>query len=356
LRITVLYGGTSVERDVSLVSGRSVGLALEDRGHDVLLVDPLNGGEAVAPSEATPSGIGGEPPVIRREAGGAIRAAGSPAVREADVVFVMLHGGTGEDGTVQGLLELAGKPYTGSGVLACALAMDKRASKILFEMAGVPTPPWRVLSSEARRPPEARGGSPSLPEDRDLDGAPDVVDALGGFPLIVKPNDQGSTVGLTLVRDERALGPAVDIAARYSRQVLVEAFVPGRELTVTVLGGEALPVVEIAPMGGLYDYESKYGSGMSEYTCPALLSDEETESLKDHALAAFAALGCRGYARVDFRLTPEHDPYCLEVNTVPGMTELSLVPMAAAADGITFGELVERIAFMALEREERVSR
>jgi len=350
VRIAVLYGGTSAERDVSLVSGRAVGLALAERGHDVLLVDPAEGDTPIGAREAAAAAvIDPDPPAVRHESGSAIAAVQSEAVMSAEVVFVMLHGGTGEDGTIQGLLELAGKRYTGSGVLASALAMDKRASKVVLKEVYVPTPKWRVVTSERTLAAGARGGSPTFSVDLDIDEAAGAVEELGGYPIVVKPNDQGSTVGLTIVKDEQQLAPAVKLAAEYSRHVLLETYIPGRELTVAVLGGEALPVVEIAPKSGFYDYESKYGKDMSVYTCPAEIPALLADQLKAGALTAFAALGCRGYARVDYRLSPAGKPYCLEANTVPGMTELSLVPMAAAAVGIGFGELVERIATMALE-------
>ena len=350
VRIAILYGGTSAERDVSLVSGRAVGLALTERGHDVLLVDPAEGDTPIGAREAAAAAvISPDPPAARHETGSAIAAVQSEAVRSADVVFIMLHGGTGEDGTIQGLLELAGKKYTGSGVLASALAMDKRASKVVMQEVYVPTPQWRVVTFERNLPPEARGGSPSFPSDFDVDGAAGAVSELGGYPVVVKPNDQGSTVGLTIVNDEQRLAPAIKLAGEYSRHVLLETYIPGRELTVAVLGGEALPVVEIAPKSGFYDYESKYGENMSVYTCPAEIPALLSDQLKAGALTVFAALGCRGYARIDYRLSPAGKPYCLEANTVPGMTELSLVPMAAAAVGIDFGELAERIAVMAAE-------
>jgi D-alanine-D-alanine ligase len=346
----VLYGGTSAERDVSLVSGRAVGLALAERGHDVLLVDPAEGDTPIGAREAAAAAvINPDPPAVRHETGSAIAAVRGEAVRSADVVFIMLHGGTGEDGTIQGLLELAGKKYTGSGVLASALAMDKRASKVMFEEVYVPTPQWRVVTFERALPPDARGGAPTFPADFDVDAAADAVSELGGYPVVVKPNDQGSTVGLTVVEDEQQLAPAVKLAGEYSRHALLETYIPGRELTVAVLGGEALPIVEIAPKGGLYDYESKYGKDKSVYTCPAEIPALLSDQLKASALTAYAALGCRGYARVDYRLSPAGKPFCLEANTVPGMTELSLVPMAAAAVGIGFGELVERIAEMAIK-------
>jgi D-alanine-D-alanine ligase len=355
VKIAVLYGGTSAERNVSLVSGRAVGLALEERGHDVLLVDSARVIDTLRPGEAPSFRIGAQPPEVLSGAGAALDAVRSQAVRDADIVFVMLHGGTGEDGTIQGLLALAGKAYTGSGVLSCALAMDKRIAKILFERAGVLTPAWRVVSTGNGSAQGTPDGSPALPGDIDPERAREAVHDLGGYPTVVKPNDQGSTVGLTVVGNESELGNALSLAGRYSDRVLVERFIPGREMTVAVLGGEALPVVEIAPASGLYDYESKYGSGRSEYTCPAPIPDGVSETLRSSALTAFAALGCTGYARIDYRLSPEGRGYCLEVNTVPGMTELSLVPMAAAAVGIGFGELVERIAAMASKRRGRTT-
>ncbi len=213
MRIAVLYGGTSAERDVSLVSGLAVGLALVERGHEVLLVDPAGGDSPVGPREAAAAAaINPDPPAIRHETGSAIAAIQGEAVQSAEVVFVMLHGGTGEDGTVQGLLELAGKSYTGSGVLASALAMDKRAAKVVLDRVHVPTPAWRVVTFERALPPDARGGSPTFPSDADVDAATGAVSELGGYPIVVKPNDQGSTVGLTVVEDEEPLPPAVKLA------------------------------------------------------------------------------------------------------------------------------------------------
>jgi D-alanine-D-alanine ligase len=348
LRIVVLHGGTSAERSVSLVSGRAVGLALAERGHDVLLVDPARGDAPVGPLEAeAAASIGSDPPPILLEDGSAVRAIAGEAVRTADAIFIALHGGSGEDGTVQGLLDLAGKKYGGSGVLGSALAMDKRLSKLVFREVGVLTPPWKTLTHGASS--AANGGAPAFPFDLPLDRAEEAVAALGGYPVVVKPNNQGSTVGLSVVREESELAAAVATAAEYSARVLVERYIAGREITVAVLGGEALPVVEIVPRGGLYDYESKYTKGMSEYHCPADLPAATASEVREAGLAAFRALGCLGYARVDFRLSPEGEAYCLEVNTAPGMTEVSLVPMAALAVGIDFGELVERILTLALK-------
>lgn len=313
MKVAVLYGGASAERDVSLVTGRAVADALGERKHDVRLVETQVDGywcEAVA---------------------------------DADVVFIALHGGAGENGIVQGVLELQGKAYTGSGVLASALAMDKRISKLAFREAGVPTPEWRVVEMGQGPETRERGGSPSFPDDLSPEEARGAVDELGGYPVIVKPNDQGSTVGLTLVRDEGGLATAIDLAGRYSSHVMLETYVPGRELTVAVLDGEALPLVEVEPKSGLYDYESKYTKGMTVYTCPAEMEESAAAEMSEAGLRAFECLGCSGYGRADFRLDPEGGFYCLEVNTVPGMTEVSLVPMAAKAAGIDFPELCERI-------------
>jgi len=348
MRIAVLLGGTSAERDVSLVTGQAVGSALAERGHDVLLVDTAVGEEALPPTGEAE--VGATPPSIRGESGAAVRAVAGEAVRQADVVFVALHGGTGEDGTVQGLLELAGKRYTGSDVRASAIAMDKRVSKLLFREVAVPTPDWRVIAADAVATESvSRGCAPSFPEDLTPSEAGRAVEELGGCPVVVKPNDQGSTVGLTIVRDPDDIAPAVELAGSYSQHVLIEPYVEGREMTVAVLGAEALPVVEIAPKSGFYDYRSKYTVGATVYTCPAEIDDGLAAALKEAGMRAFHALGCRGYARVDFRVGAGGEVACLEVNTVPGMTETSLVPMAARAAGLDFGELVDRIVSLALK-------
>ena len=251
--------------------------------------------------------------------------ANAAAINEAEVVFIALHGGAGEDGTIQALLELAGKPYTGSGVLASALAMDKAASKKMFVQEGIPTPEWILLS--------AGDELPTL-----------HAESLGGYPLIVKPNAEGSTVGLTVVTKAQDMPDAIALAAEYGPDVLI----PGRELTVAVLGGEALPIVEIEPQSGHYDYEHKYTAGMSEYFCPADLPEPLAARIRDLGLRAARVLGCRGVSRVDFRLSPANEPFCLEVNTIPGMTPTSLVPMAAKARGLSYDQLVGRMLDLAV--------
>jgi D-alanine-D-alanine ligase len=229
------------------------------------------------------------------------------------------------------------------------MAMNKRVSKVLFERGGIATPAWGMVAGLGASPVPGRHTAPSFESDFSREGAADLIADLGGFPVVVKPSDQGSTVGLTVVNEERRLSEAIDAAARFSQNVLVERYIPGREVTVSVLGVDPLPVVEIVPRKGIYDYESKYTKGMSEYRCPADLPDPVAGELAQLAVRAFGALGCRGYARADFRLTADYQPYCLEVNTLPGMTDVSLVPMAAAAVGISFLDLIERITRSALE-------
>jgi D-alanine-D-alanine ligase len=248
-----------------------------------------------------------------------------PALRNADIVFLALHGGEGENGRIQAVLDLAGISYTGSGVIGSAIAFDKRVSKELFARAGVPTPVW-------------------TPRDAPVD---EVVRALG-LPLVVKPANGGSTVGLTVVRDAQALPSAIELAATYDPDVLCEAFVDGRELTVTVLDGVALPVIEIIPTNEVYDYESKYTPGKSTYVVPAELASGETDELCRLAVAAFHALRQESYSRIDFRRSTDGSFWCLEGNSLPGMTATSLVPKAAAAAGIEFPELCERLVLAAL--------
>jgi D-alanine-D-alanine ligase len=257
-----------------------------------------------------------------------------PLLADADIVFLGLHGGAGEDGTIQALLDLAGIPYTGSGHLASALAMDKDLSKQLFVRAEVPTAEWLMASPEW-----AGSKGKSKPKA--------VVDKLG-LPIVVKPSKQGSTVGLSVVKKAEDLGDAVREAFQFDDEVMVERFIPGRELTVGILGDEALPVGEIIPKHEIYDYECKYQAGMAVEEFPAKISQKLTATVQELARRAFRALKLRGYARIDFRMTDAGEFFCLEANTLPGMTQTSLIPQAAAAAGITFPELCERIVRLAL--------
>jgi D-alanine-D-alanine ligase len=246
------------------------------------------------------------------------------AVRDADVLFLSVHGGRGEGGALQAVLDLIGVPYTGSGPLGSALAMDKDLAKRLFRAAGVPVPAWFMTPV----------------------GAEDVTTALG-WPVVVKPSKGGSTVGLSLVKTAKGLDEAVALALRYDDEVMAEQFIAGRELTVGVLGDVPLPVGEIIPTHEIFDYECKYTPGMSQEIFPAALEASLTRQLQELALTAHRALKLSGYSRVDFRLSVEGDIFCLEANTLPGMTRMSLLPQAARAAGMNFPELCERICQLA---------
>jgi D-alanine-D-alanine ligase len=333
VRITVILGGASSERDVSLASGFRVVDALRSAGHQVSAVDPVSGVLRASEEIALrSSGMKTAPPSLTELAklGGTRRRELSPEVvllsevREADVVFLGLHGGQGEDGTIQAMLDSVGVAYTGSGPLASALAMDKDLSKTLFRAAGVGTADWLMAPA---------------PDD--------VVERTIGYPVVVKPSKQGSTVGLSVVRERAALQEAIATAYQYDDEVMLERFIPGRELTVGVLGDDALPAGEIFPKHEIYDYECKYTTGMASEEFPARVTPLEAAALQDQALRAFHALKLRGYARIDFRMDPSGALYCLEANTLPGLTELSLMPQAAAARGLSFVQLCERIVAIA---------
>jgi D-alanine-D-alanine ligase len=336
MRIAVLMGGVSSERDVSLASGIRVVEGLRSRGHSVRGVDPATG-EIPEGGERSvlERGVGVEPPsidVLKKMAGSATasRLLSMPALREADCAFNALHGGAGENGTYQALFDLMGIRYTGAGHLGSAIAMDKNISKILCRAAGVPTADWMMWT-------------PALP----MPEAEDVAFALG-MPVVVKPSREGSTVGLTVVKDAGQLHPAIREAAKYDDEVMIERFIAGREITVAVLGDEALPVGEIFPEHEIYDYECKYTPGMAREEFPARMSDAETAEVQRLSLLAFEAMRLRGCARIDFRFGTDGVFYCLEANTNPGLTELSLVPQAAKARGMPFPELCERIVELAL--------
>ena len=332
MNITVLMGGTSSERNVSLASGIRIVQALRGNGHKVTPLDPARGVISDAEQRELATGkVGTEPPsleALSKFAEGTFlpNLTSMKEIKDADVAFLALHGGQGEDGTIQALLDMAHVKYTGSGHLSSALAMDKDLSKKLFRVADVKTADWLM--------------APATTEQ---------VEGMLGLPVIVKPSKQGSTVGLTLVKKRSDLSGAIEEALKYDDEVMIERFVPGRELTVGVLGDVALPVGEIISKHEIYDYECKYTAGMAREEFPAKISPEATERVQKQALAAFKSLKLKGYARIDFRLTTEGEFYCLEANTLPGMTELSLIPQGAAAMGIPFPELCERIVKLALE-------
>jgi len=293
-KVAVLYGGRSSEREVSLKTGAAVAEALRATGHDVVLLD------------------------VDLDVAARLRAEG------AAVAFVALHGRFGEDGCIQGLLESLGIPYTGSGVLASAVGMDKVLAKLLFRHLGLALAEYRVF-------PPSRALS--------IHGA----DLPFTFPVVVKPSCEGSSVGVTLVKDPTHLAAACAEAARWKGDVIVEKYVRGKEVQVAVLDGTALGVIEVVPANEFYDYAAKYTAGTTQYHYPARISEPDTRKLMEAAEAAHQGLGCAGVTRTDFILTAEGTPFILEVNTLPGMTATSLVPKIAAGNGIPFPALCQRL-------------
>ena len=307
-RVAVLKGGRSLERQVSLRSGARVQDALERLGHEVVAIDA-------------------GPGLIQR-------------LREAapEVAFVAMHGRDGEDGTIQELLEILGIPYTGSGVLACVRAMDKVLAKHLMLEDGIPTPEFFAFNETAFR---------------EL-GAADALEAIEerlDFPIVVKPAGQGSALGIKFARTAADVPGALVAAFSYDDKVLLERHIPGRDLAVSILDGEPLPIVEAVPQADdFYDFESRYEIGRTAFVCPADLPDGATERAHDLALRTYRLLGCYGFARVDLMLDPQGELFVLEANPIPGLTETSLLPQAAEAAGIGFDELVGRILELAFSR------
>jgi D-alanine-D-alanine ligase len=291
-KVAVLLGGRSAEREISLRSGNMVLAALKRKGVDAHPFDPKDHGL--------------EQLIAQR----------------FERVFIALHGRFGEDGTVQGALEYLGLPYTGSGVMASAIAMDKWRTKLLWHAAGVPTPAYELLS-------------------RDSNFA-DVAARLG-LPLMVKPAREGSSIGMTKVTSVEKVEAAYEVAAQYDEVVIAERFIEGVEVTAAILGDEALPLIRLETPRTFYDYEAKYFADDTRYICPSGLPPEQERAVQDQALRAFRLVGCAGWARVDAMIDRSGEAYLLEVNTIPGMTDHSLVPMAARARGIDFDELCLRI-------------
>ena len=301
IKVAVLMGGTSAERDVSLSTGRQILNALDPDKYTVSSLDTAN-----VPALLT-----------------------ALSTDRPDVAVIALHGKGGEDGTVQGMLEVLGLRYTGSGVLASALAMDKAMSKRVLAGVGVRLPEDFVL----RRGQKMRPGEML-------------------FPVIVKPNAQGSTIGMSIVRKEAEIAAATDLAFQYDDTVLIEQFITGTEITVPILGNdtlEILPIVEIVPNGGFYDYKAKYTAGETDEIVPARISDAVAQEARRIAKLCHQTLGCRGMSRTDMIVTDKDEIYTLEVNTIPGMTPTSLLPRSAAAANFSFPQLLDKLIALALE-------
>lgn len=309
MKVAVLKGGASLERQVSLRSGARIAEALRTCGHEVVEID-VDQGLVLA---------------LRNE--------------QPDAAFIALHGRGGEDGTVQELLEIVGIPYTGCGVLSSSLTMDKSLTKLLLQKHGVPTPRFISFGEAAFK---SLGASDAL----------DQVEALFGFPVVVKPARQGSALGVNFAASEAELPPAILSAFSYDESLLIEQFVKGREIAVSVLDGEALPAVEAIVRGGdFFDFESRYEIGNTEYVCPADLDEMTAQRLAAIAVETFQLLDCHGFAGVDFIVPETGEPQVLEVNSIPGLTQTSLMPMAAEAAGISFGQLAERLLATSQSRQ-----
>ncbi len=312
MKITVLIGGRSAEREVSLATGAAIEEALRSLGHEADSLDPMDADWK-----------------SRLEA------------RGPDLVFIALHGGAGEDGRIQAELDDMGIVYTGSDPASSDLAMDKQASKDRARALGLLTPESRRF----RLDDEERASPATVME------LAEIVESSIGYPCVAKPNREGSSVGLALLFNREDTSLRLPRTIRASGDILFERYIPGRELTVAILGDRALPGVEILPESGLYDYEHKYSKGKTRYQCPAELPGDMLEEMERQGLAIFQDLGCRELGRVDFRGDEDGRLWFLETNTIPGMTETSLVPMAAAAVGLDFPGLVAEIARHALERK-----
>ena len=296
-KIAVLMGGPSSEREVSLSSGKAMFAACAALGYDAISVEF-------------------EDDILSH----------LDTLKSVDIVLIALHGGIGENGRIQGMFESLGIRYTGSDALSSAICMDKHISKLLAEDIGIATPRWKRI----------RKGKFIYKNEFD-------------YPFVVKPNSEGSTIGLTIVHNENDYDSAVEEAFKYDDEILIEEFISGKEITVSIVGEDVLPIIEIRPEHGLYDYECKYTKGLTEYICPAELNKDLTKRIKQTAFEVYKLLKCRHYGRVDLRLDNNNQHWFLELNTLPGMTDTSLVPKAAKAAGISFEQLIGNIIKQSLD-------
>lgn len=335
MKIVVLAGGTSTERDVSIVSGTKVCEALRSKGHQAVLMDVFCGKEEMQPEQAFEAefDLNKEVTYIRsfndqiEEMKASRKRFFGPNVLEvcerADMVFLALHGACGEDGRIQAAFDLLGIPYTGSGYLGSALAMDKGITKQLFRENGVPTPDGMILKKEEKRKSAKEYGI--------------------GLPCVVKTACGGSSVGVYIAKTEEEFAKALEDGFAYEEKLVIEAYVKGREFSIGVVDGKAYPVIEIAPLVGFYDYTNKYQPGSTVETCPAKLDEDLTKKMQAYAEEAYRVLRLKGYGRMDFMMDENGNMYCLEANTLPGMTPTSLLPQEAAALGIDFADLCNKL-------------
>ena len=346
MKVVVLCGGISTERAISIVSGTEVCRALRAKGHDAILMDVFFGNEDATLMDAFPKhyDVDAALEYIKSCEGRLAAAMANPnrsyfgsnvirICRMADIVFLALHGQDGENGKVQAAFDLQKIPYTGSGYVGSSLSMDKTLTKMVFCDAGIPTPKWFHL--------------------RKADYTTILPKAGFTFPVVVKVANGGSSVGVYIAHDPKEYADALREAFALEKHVLVEEYIKGREVSVGVIDGQALPVIEITPKEGFYDYKNKYTAGATIETCPADLSSATTNALRSASVSAFRALRLEGYARFDFMIDADENIYCLEANTLPGMTPTSLIPQEAAAVGMDFGELCERLIEVSYKKYRR---
>ncbi|HEY5535835.1 MAG TPA: D-alanine--D-alanine ligase [Ignavibacteria bacterium] len=344
LNILLLVGGLSAEREVSLSSGRAILKALRENGHKVKVADPIYGSEEVSEEKIFQDYIKRDYPtkdsirlLQKISSRKMLDCINSKLLDNIDLVFIGLHGKFGEDGKIQTLLELRGVKYSGSGVFSSNLSMDKDFSKVIMKFNGIKTPDWITFYKS---------------EEDSLNEITNKINSSFGYPCVIKPNDEGSTVGLTILFDEdnEKLSAALELAFSYSEKIIIEKYIKGRELTVPVIGTDSYHVIEIIPKDGFYDYEHKYSKGRTDYICPADISELLEIEARQIAVNAHKSLECEVYSRVDFILNENNELYCLEVNTLPGMTDTSLVPKSALKSGINFNQLIEKIINLSIRK------
>lgn len=341
IKVAVIMGGKSSEHEVSLLSGQNIILGLSQKKYEVLPVVISKDGKKWQLTDRrtlglleNPLSLKGTSKEIVLSKKSELQGVNSVSERGVDVFFIAMHGPYGEDGTVQGMLELTGVPYTGSGVLASAVGMDKVAFRKIMQADGIRIPKYVVIKHG--------------------ENFRNIYKVLGRPPYFVKPSDQGSSVGASIIKQKKDLGKALRFAYKFGKLALVDEYIKGVEVTCSVLGNKkpyALPVIEIKPLkGDFFDYDSKYAESGSEEIVPARISKVLTRNIQDLSIKVYKAIGCRGFARVDFILKRGREPVVLEINTIPGLTKMSLLPKAAKAAGISYSRLVEKIIGYALEK------
>lgn len=321
--VALMLGGASPERGVSKHSAEGVLLALRNLDYNVVLIDPAYGVDQPKTEEE----YFDECDCLPISHSNYLEAVNSNLFDNIDVVFNALHGSWGEDGTIQSLLEFKNIPYTGSGILASAASMDKHITKSIIKHGGVSTANWLILEKK----------------NYNFIRLMKELESEFTFPIVIKPNDQGSAIGLSICKTIEEVEEGISLAFQFSKKILIEQYIKGYEVTVGIIGEQILPVLEIKPKHFYYDYECKYTEGMSDYEVPAKFPKDVCDLLQSQSLLAYNSVGCKNYGRIDFRLDKDYNPFCLEINTLPGLTSTSLLPKAAKAIGISFENLIDRI-------------